>query len=123
MRWGRGLDGAAVLTLRGEELGPGHNLGMLFEQGAALTLGHAAPDAELHPIVQRVGTAFGDNGAVPADHGGLALGGAANEQFVRVGLPAAGLRDPRDTRFGLCAGCGTTGLRARAYFAYCSREN
>ena len=69
---------------------------MLFEQGAALTLGHAAPDTELHPVVQCVGSAFGDHRAVPADHRGLALRGAADEQFVGIGLAAACLRNPGD---------------------------
>jgi hypothetical protein len=52
---------------------------MLLEQGAALTFGHAAPDAKFDAIVERVGTAFHDHGAVPADHSGFALGGSANE--------------------------------------------
>jgi hypothetical protein len=70
---------AAVLALGGEELRPGHHLGMLLEQGAALTFGHAAPDAELDAIVEGVGAAFQNHRAVPADHGGFALGGAADE--------------------------------------------
>ena len=51
-------DRAAVLALGGEELRPGHHLGMLLEQGAALTFGHAAPDAELDAVVEGVGAAF-----------------------------------------------------------------
>lgn len=52
---------------------------MLLEEGAALTLGHAAPHAEFDAIVECVGTAFHDDGAVPADDRGFALGGAADE--------------------------------------------
>jgi hypothetical protein len=52
---------------------------MLLEKGAALTLGHTTPHAEFDAIVERVGTAFHDDGAVPADDGGFALGGAADE--------------------------------------------
>ena len=52
---------------------------MLLEEGAALTFGHATPYAELDAIVECVGSAFGDDGAVPADDSGFALGGAANE--------------------------------------------
>ena len=57
---------------------------MLLEQGAALTLGHAAPHAELDAVIQRVCAAFGDHRTVPADDGGLALSGAADEELVRV---------------------------------------
>jgi hypothetical protein len=52
---------------------------MLLEQGAALTFGHASPDSELDAIVERIGAAFDDDGAVPADHCGFALGSTANE--------------------------------------------
>ena len=92
----RGSDGAAVLALGGEELGPGHHLGMLLEQGAALTLGHAAPHTELDAVVQGVGAALGDHRAVPADDRGLALGGAANEELIGIGRAAPGLGHPRD---------------------------
>ena len=76
---------------------------MLLEQSATLALGHAAPDAELDAVVQRVRTAFGDHRAVPADHGGFALGRATDEQFVGIGLAAPGMRNPSDAgiSFGL----------------------
>jgi hypothetical protein len=38
---------------------------------------------------------------VPADHGGFALGSAADEQFIGIGLSATGLRDPCDAGLGL----------------------
>ena len=90
---------------------------MLLEQRPALTLGHSTPDAELDPIVQSVGATLGDHRAVPADHGGFALSGAADEQLVRVRLATPGLRNPGNTRFRLRAlhnggGCRIDGGRA-----------
>lgn len=85
------LASSTVFALSGKEVGPGDDLGMLLEQGAALTLGHASPDAELHSIVQRVSAALGDDGAMPADHRGFALGSAADEQFIRIRLATPGL--------------------------------
>jgi hypothetical protein len=64
---------------------------MLLQQGAALAFGHATPDAEFDAIVERVSAAFGDDGAVPADYGGFALGSATDEQFIGIGLSATGL--------------------------------
>jgi hypothetical protein len=64
---------------------------MLLEQCATLALGHAAPDAELDAIVEGVGPALQDHRAMPADHGGFALGGASDEQLIRVGLSAPSL--------------------------------
>ncbi len=57
---------------------------MLLEQRAALSFGHATPDAELDPVVQGIGTALRDHRAVPTDHRGFALGGAADEQLIRI---------------------------------------
>jgi hypothetical protein len=76
---------------------------MLLEQGPALTLGHAAPYAELDAIVECVGATFQDYRAVPADYGGFALGGAADEQLIGIGLSAAGLRNPRNAGLRLFA--------------------
>ncbi len=52
---------------------------MLLEQGPALTLRHPAPDAELDPVVECIGTTFGDDRAVPADDRRFALRGATYE--------------------------------------------
>lgn len=57
---------------------------MLLEQCAALTLGHPAPDPEFDPVVQGVGTAFGDDRTVAANHGRFALRGTAHEQLVGI---------------------------------------
>ena len=76
---------------------------MLLEQGAALAFGHASPDSELNPIVQGVGPAFRHHGAVPTDHRGFALRGAADEELVRIRLTTPGLRNPRNTGFCLFA--------------------
>jgi hypothetical protein len=67
---------------------------MLLEQGAALTFGHSAPDAELHTIIEGVRSTFGDHRTVPADHRGFALGSAADKQLVGIGRSAQCLRDP-----------------------------
>jgi hypothetical protein len=75
---------------------------MLLEQGAPLTLGHTTPHTELDPVVEGIGATFRDHRAVPTDHCGLALGGPANEQFVRVCTPATSLGYPRDAGLGLC---------------------
>jgi hypothetical protein len=92
-----------VFALGGKELGPGNDLGVLLEQGAALAFGHAAPDAELDAVVQGVGAAFEDHRTVPANDGGFALGGAADEKFIRIGLTASSLRYPSNTGLGLRA--------------------
>lgn len=76
---------------------------MLLEQGAALTFGHTAPYAELDAVVECVGPAFEDHRTVPADHGGFALGCAADEQLIGIGLSAAGLRNPRNAGLRLFA--------------------
>jgi hypothetical protein len=91
---------------------------MLLEQGTTLTLGHAAPHAELDTIVEGVRATLQDDRTVTADDCGLALRGAADEQLVRVGLPAAGLRNPGDPRFGLGTvnrGRGEGGCGGRAH--------
>ena len=101
-----------MFALGGEELRPGNHLGVLLEQGAALPLGHPAPYAELDAVVQRVGSAFQDDGAVPTDDRGFALRRAADEQFVRIGLAAAGLGHPGDSGLGLGAVDDTLSRRA-----------
>lgn len=87
---------------------------MLLEQGAALTFGHTAPDTELDLVVQGVGAAFGDDGTVPADDCGLTLGCSTHEKLIRVCLPAARLRNPRDPGLGLSSGGGCVELGANA---------
>ena len=57
------------------------------QQRPALPLGHAAPDAELHAVVQRVRQALGAHGAAHADGLGAVLRRALHEQRVRVGSP------------------------------------
>jgi hypothetical protein len=98
-----------VFALGGKELGPGNDLGVLLEKGAALAFGHAAPDAEFDAVIQGVGATFENHGTVPADHGGLALGGAAYEEFIGIGLAASSLGHPRDTGLGLRAVDKTVG--------------
>ena len=98
-----------MFALGAEEVGPGNDLGVLFEQCATLTFGHPTPDPELDAVVEGIGTAFQNHGAVPADDRGFALGGSADEQFVRVRLSTAGLSHPGNPGLGLrsldqCAG-------------------
>jgi hypothetical protein len=92
-----------MFALGGEEIGPGNDLGVLLEQRATLALGHATPYAELDAVIKSVCAAFGDDRAVPADHCGFALGRAADEQLVGVGLSATGLGNPCDSSLGLYA--------------------
>ena len=92
-----------MFALGGEELGPRHDFGMLLEQGTTLTLGHAAPDAELDAIVERIGTAFQNHRTVTADDGGLALRRSAYEEFIRIGLTATSLGYPSDAGLGFRA--------------------
>src|SRR5699024_8089880 len=93
-----------------EEVGPRGHVWILFEQGPALPLGHPAPHPELDTVVECVGQAFVHHRAVPADRGGLALRGAADEQLVRVGAPTRRLRDPLHPLF---AGIHREGLETR----------
>jgi hypothetical protein len=90
-----------VFALGSEELGPGNHLGVLLEQGAALAFGHAAPDAEFDAVVQGVCPTLENYRTMPADNGGFALGGAAYEEFIWIGLAASSLGYPRDAGLGL----------------------
>jgi hypothetical protein len=51
---------------------------------------------------------------VPADDGGLALGGSPHEELIGVRLPAARLRNPRDPGLGLSSGGDSVDLGAYA---------
>jgi hypothetical protein len=42
---------------------PGGDVRATTQECTTLTLGHAAPDAELHPVVESVGKAFGADNA------------------------------------------------------------
>ena len=52
---------------------------MLPDELAALTLGHAAQDAELDPVVERIGKALRDDGALATYHSGSILRRATDE--------------------------------------------
>jgi hypothetical protein len=92
-----------MLALGGKELGPGDDLGMLLEQRTALAFGHTAPNTELNAIVERVGATFQNYRAMSANNCCLALGGAAYEEFIWIGLAATRLGYPRDAGLGLRA--------------------
>jgi hypothetical protein len=68
-----------VFALGGEELGPGVHLRVLLEQRVPLAFGHAAPDTELHLVVERVGEALGDDGTVSANNSRFPLRRSTNE--------------------------------------------
>ena len=72
---------------------------MLLEQGAALTLRHTAPDAELDAVVQGVGSTFGDHRTVPTNDGRFSLSSAADEKLIRISRAAESFRDPGDSGF------------------------
>ena len=108
-----------MFALGGKEIGPGNDVGMLFEQRAPLTFGHASPDTELDAIVQRVSATLGDDRAVAADHRGLALSGPPNEELIGVRLTTPGLRNPCNT--GFCLFARHNGLARRIYRGTTSR--
>ncbi len=72
---------------------------MLPDELAALTLGHAAPDAELDPVVERIGKALGDDGALATYHSGSVLCRPTDEEFVGIGGSTQSFRDPCDAAF------------------------
>jgi hypothetical protein len=67
---------------------------VLLEQHPPLAFGHAAPDTELHPVVERVGEALGDDRAVPTNDNRFPLRRAANEEFVGIDGATVRLRHP-----------------------------
>lgn len=74
---------------------------MLLQKGAALTLSHTAPHAELDAVVERIGTALGHDGTMPANNSGLPLSGTPDEQFVGIGLSAQRFGYPCDPGFAI----------------------
>lgn len=98
--------GAMAAPLGFEEGGPGGDLGVLAQEGAALALGHTAPHTELHTVVEGIGAAFELDRAVPTDRRGFSLSRPAHEQLVRVFTSTLGLRNPCLSRFGFpCGQC------------------
>src|SRR5262245_1401038 len=90
------LAGNALVLVPGalEQLAPGDDVGPAPEQSAPLALGHAAPDAKLDSVVERVRQAFRADGAAAADQLGPVLRRALNEELVRVSSLARGARGP-----------------------------
>jgi len=64
---------------------------------ATLTLSETSPDAELHAVIQCVGTTIKQNRAIFADLRGFPLGGTLNKEGVGVALTAASLCNPLPT--------------------------
>ena len=72
---------------------------MLPDEFPALTLGHAAPDAELNPVVERVGEALGDDGALATYQCRSILRRAADEEFVGISGSTQRFGDPGEATF------------------------
>lgn len=77
-----------------QKICPRHDLGMLLEETPALAFGHAAPDAELNPIVERLRRARLHHWAVAANHRSPTLRGPSRKECVGIRFPAQCLREP-----------------------------
>src|SRR5699024_6477513 len=93
---GSGSDPVELPT-GGEVLRPVGDVRVLAQEGATLTLRQTTPHTELDLVVEGVGATLGDDRAVAADDGGLALLCAADEEGVRITGAALGLGDPLAT--------------------------
>lgn len=80
--------GAVIRLGVREELPPGTDIRPAPQQRAALPLGHATPDTELHVIVQGVRQALCSHQAAEAAGLHPVLRGTLDEQLVRVDVPA-----------------------------------
>ena len=78
----------ARLAGRLEQATPRGDVRAAAQQRTALTLGHAAPDAPLDLVVERLGEALGAHRAARAHLLGPVLRGTAHEQLVRSRLVA-----------------------------------
>ena len=94
------MAGDAVFALASKELRPGNHLRVLLEQRSSLAFGHAAPDAELHLVVESVGGALGDDGTVSANRSRFSLFLSPNEHFVGILGATPRLRHPCNAGFG-----------------------
>jgi hypothetical protein len=69
-----------------EDSPPGADVGVLAQQCATLTFSHAAPDAELDPVVECIGETFEPDRTASADFLGVVLFSPLYEQRVRIAL-------------------------------------
>ncbi len=69
---------------------------MLLDQLAALTFGHATPDAEFDLVVERVGEAFGRDGTIATDQGRSVLRRATHEKVVGISRATPRFRNPSE---------------------------
>src|SRR3954449_9867075 len=89
------LEHALVLTTRDlEQPTPRLDVRTAAQQSPALTLRHAAPHAELDPVVECVCEALGADHARHADGLRAILSRPLNEERVRICCPAGTLRRP-----------------------------
>ena len=77
-----------------EQAPPRVHIRVAAQQGAPLALGHAAPDAELGPVVEGVGQALGEDRALLQTILAVLLRGPLHEQGVRVVAHATSLARP-----------------------------
>src|SRR5580700_9027831 len=77
-----------------QQLAPRRHVGAAAEQRPALALSHAAPDAELDAVVQRIGQALGADSAAAADQLGPILRRTLDKELVRVSPLACGAGGP-----------------------------
>ena len=91
-----GEDALAIEFILGglEQVAPRGDIRATTKQGATLTLGHAAPDAELDAVVEGVGEALGADLAADADGLRPVLSRPLDEQGVRIGGAAGRLSGP-----------------------------
>ena len=86
------VSGLALRRL--EDAAPRDDVRPLAEDGPALALGHASPDAPLDLVVEGLGEALGPHRATGTHLLRAVLRGAADEQLVRTGLLALCLLTP-----------------------------
>ena len=108
-----------VLVLRGlQQVPPRRDVRAAAQQGAALTLGHAAPDAELDPVVEGVGETLGADHAPHADRPWRGSGRPPERTTCRdrwcgmpLGWPSRCLRSCEMSTLHLCVYGGSYALR------------
>ena len=77
-----------------EQQAPRSHIWTTAQQGAALPLGHATPNPELHAIIEGISEALGSHRAAQADVLGSLLSGSLDEEGVGVGAPASRFSGP-----------------------------
>ena len=95
-----------------QEVPPGVDVRPAPQQGPPLALGHAAPDPELGPAVQRVGQAVDPDRTAHADALGLVLRGTDHEQRFWIDISTSTAGSP----FGIVGGPKSFGHSGRGHW-------